>query len=69
MRKKKKKIKVQYEFLIEYEHEDHFNKFIEDLKKEPIYECGGAGTASDKQVYSYNCKRIGGGIIINKGGK
>jgi len=62
---KNKKIKVQYEFLIEYEHKEHYERFLKELEKSPIFESRGAGTASDNKVYLYNCKRIGGGKIIS----
>lgn len=64
MKTKKKTVKVQYEFEIEYEHKDHLKHILNDLEKEPINSRCGAGVASDQKVYSYSCKRIGNGKII-----
>jgi len=60
-----KKVKVQYEFLLKYEHEEHYQYLLNELKKIPVLDMGGAGGALDNNIYSYSCKIVGKGEIIN----
>ena len=58
-------IKVQYEFHVQYEHEEHYQYLLKELRKAPIINMCGAGNASDNIIHSYGCKIIGNGEIIN----
>ena len=53
----KKTIQVTYAFDVEYEHEEHLEKILTELKKAPVTEWIGTGGASDNKDYYYFCKR------------
>jgi len=61
---KKRKIKIEYTFLLEFEHDKHFEEMKKELLKGDVCESFGAGVVDDK-VYSYSKKRIvGSGRVV-----
>jgi hypothetical protein len=59
----KKTIYMIYKYMVEYEHADHLKDICDDLKDVPLNAMSGAGVASDGNVYSYSCDRVGKGKV------
>ena len=57
---KTKVVEITYKFNIKYGHINLLKRIMRDLKKEPIYDMGGASII-DGEAYSYSCKRVGKG--------
>ena len=57
---KTKVVEITYKFKIKYGHIDLLKRIMRDLRKEPIYDMGGASII-DGEAYSYSCKRVGKG--------
>ena len=65
----KKTITIAYKYRIEYEHKDHYNALIAQLKTKPIWRVGGAGImpGNNQKVGSYMCSLIeNSGTVIDK---
>ena len=60
---KTKRIKVTHTYVIKYEHEDHLAKLTKEAMERAVLMIGGAGYASDGQVYSYSIERVGKGKL------
>jgi hypothetical protein len=63
---KETKIKVTYEFNIQYEHEEHLEDIKKDLRSRPIFNMHGAGCTKDNKFGGYCCKMKSKSGVIEK---